>query len=250
LKEKIKIYFAADAHLGMDAREESLVREKLLVRWLEQIRKDATEIYLLGDMFDYWFEFRKVVPRGFTRFLGKIAEITDQGIPVYYFIGNHDVWVFDYLPEETGMKVYQCPLTKSYAGKKFFIAHGDGLGPNERSHRFLMKMTRNKVLQWLYACLHPNFSTSLAQRISRRTRYAKGITLKFLGPEKEDLIQFARQKLKTEHFDYFIFGHRHIPLEYSLNENSKLILVGDWIVNFTYAVFDGEKVLLKRYQVE
>ena len=250
MKEKIKIYFASDAHLGMDAEEESIVREKLLVRWLEEIRKDATEIYLLGDMFDYWFEFRKVVPRGFTRFLGKIAEITDQGIPVYYFIGNHDVWIFDYLPEETGIKVYQGPLIKSYAGKKFFIAHGDGLGPGERSHRFLMKMTRNKILQWFFARLHPNFSTSLAQRISSRTRYAKGITLKFLGSEKEDLIQFAREKLKTEYFDYFIFGHRHIPLEYSLNENSKLILVGDWIVNFTYAVFDGEKVSLKRYQAD
>jgi len=250
LKEKIKIYFASDAHLGMDAEEESIIREKLLVRWLEEIRKDATEIYLLGDMFDYWFEFRKVVPRGFTRFLGKIAEITDQGIPVYYFIGNHDVWIFDYLPEETGIKVYHGPLIKSYAGKKFFIAHGDGLGPNEKSHRFLMKMTRSKVLQWFFARLHPNFSISLAQRISRGTRHAKGLTLKFLGPEKEDLIQFAKEKLKTEYFDYFIFGHRHIPLEYSLNENSKLILVGDWIVNFTYAVFDGEKLSLKRYQVE
>jgi len=248
LKDKIKIYFASDAHLGMDAAEQSLDREKLLVRWLEEIRKDATEIYLLGDMFDYWFEYRKVVPRGFTRFLGKIAEIADQGIPVHYFLGNHDVWIFDYLPNEIGLQVYPGPIIKSYGNKKFFIAHGDGLGPNERSHRFLMKITRNKILQRLFACLHPNFATALAHRISRRTRYAKGFSLEFLGPEKEDLFQFARQKLKTEHFDYFIFGHRHIPMEYSLNEDSKLFFVGDWIVNFTYAVFDGEKVLLKRYQ--
>jgi UDP-2,3-diacylglucosamine hydrolase len=248
LKENIKIYFASDAHLGMESQVQSLQREKLLVRWLDEVRKDATEIYLLGDIFDYWFEYRKVVPRGFTRFLGKIAEITDQGIPVYYFIGNHDVWIFDYLPKEIGIKVYQGPIIKSYAGKKFFIAHGDGLGPNERSHRFLMKITRSKILQWFYSCLHPNFATALAQWISRRTRYAKGISLEFLGPGKEGLFQFAREKLKTEHFDFFIFGHRHIPMEYSLNENSKLILVGDWIVNFTYAVFDGEKIMLKRYQ--
>ena len=232
----------------MDSKVQSLQREKLLVHWLDEIRKDATEIYLLGDMFDYWFEYRKVVPRGFTRFLGKIAEITDQGIPVNYFIGNHDVWIFDYLPGEIGIKVHQGPVIQSYGGKKFFIAHGDGLGPNERSHRFLMKITRSKILQKLYAFLHPNFATALAQRISRRTRYAKGITLEFLGPDKEDLFQFSREKLKTEHFDFFIFGHRHIPMDYSLNENSRLILIGDWIINFTYAVFDGEKLLLKRFQ--
>jgi UDP-2,3-diacylglucosamine hydrolase len=248
LKENIKIYFVSDAHLGMDSPEQSLQREKLLVRWLDEIRKDATEIYLLGDMFDYWFEYRKVVPRGFTRFIGKIAEITDAGIPVYYFIGNHDVWIFDYLPEEAGIKLCPGPITKFYHEKKFFIAHGDGLGPDERSHRFLMKITRSRILQWLFARIHPNFATALAQRISRRSRYAKGISVEFLGPDKEDLFQFAREKLKTEHFDFFIFGHRHIPMEYSLNENSKLILTGDWIIHFTYAVFDGEKVVLKRYQ--
>lgn len=248
MKENIRIYFASDAHFGMDSPQQSLQREKLLVRWLDEIKKDATEIYLLGDMFDYWFEYSKVVPRGFTRFLGKIAEITDAGIPVYYFLGNHDVWIFDYLPEETGIRLCPSPITKFYNEKKFFIAHGDGLGPNERSHRFLMKITRSRILQWFYARLHPNFATALAQGISHRNRLAKGISVEFLGPEKEDLFQFAIEKLKTEHFDFFIFGHRHIPMEYSLNENSKLIFTGDWIVNFTYAVFDGEKVILKRYQ--
>jgi UDP-2,3-diacylglucosamine hydrolase len=248
LKTPYKIYFASDAHLGMHPAEKSIERERLIVRWLDEIRKDATEIYLLGDMLDYWFEYRKVVPRGFTRFLGKIAEITDQGIPVHYFTGNHDVWVFDYLPKEIGVQVHREPVIKEINGRKFYIAHGDGLGPEDKSFTILKKIFTSKILQWLYARLHPNCATSFAHYWSKKSRFAKGISIEYKGDNKEELLIFAREIIQKEYFDYFIFGHRHIPLEYSLNEKSKVFLLGDWITNNTYAVFDGEDVFLKRYQ--
>jgi UDP-2,3-diacylglucosamine hydrolase len=248
LENSVKIYFASDAHLGMHPAIRSIEREKLIVRWLEEIRSDATEIYLLGDMLDYWFEYRKVVPRGFTRFLGKIAEITDQGIPVHYFTGNHDVWVFDYLPEEIGVIVHKEPVIREINGKKFYIAHGDGLGLTEKSYRILKNIFTSKTMQWLYARIHPNSATSFAHFWSKKSRYAKGISVDYKGEDKEELLIYAREILQKEHFDFFIFGHRHIPLEYSLSDKSKLFLLGDWIVNNTYAVFDGENVHLKRYQ--
>jgi UDP-2,3-diacylglucosamine hydrolase len=232
----------------MNPAAKSIEREKLIVRWLDEIRKDAAEIYLLGDMLDYWFEYRKVVPRGFTRFLGKIAEITDQGIPVHYFTGNHDVWVFDYLPKEIGVQVHREPVIKEINGKKFYIAHGDGLGPGDKSFTILKKIFTSKILQWLFARLHPNCATSFAHYWSKKSRFAKGISIEYKGYDKEELLIFAREVIQKEHFDFFIFGHRHIPLEYSLNEKSKVFILGDWIVNNTYAVFDGEDVFLKRYQ--
>jgi UDP-2,3-diacylglucosamine hydrolase len=248
LNTPLKIYFASDAHLGMHPAAKSIEREKLIVRWLDEIRNDASEIYLLGDMLDYWFEYRKVVPRGFTRFLGKIAEITDQGIPVHYFTGNHDAWVFDYLPKEIGVQVHREPVIKEINGRKFFIAHGDGLGPGDKSYTILKKIFTSNILQWLFARLHPNCATSFAHYWSKKSRFAKGISVEYKGGDKEELLIFAREIIQKEHFDFFIFGHRHIPLEYSLNEKSKVFLLGDWIVNNTYAVFDGETVTLKRYQ--
>jgi len=238
----------SDSHLGMHPVNQSLDREKLLVKWLDEVRKDATEIFLVGDIFDYWFEYKKVIPRGFTRFLGKLAEVCDQGIPVHFFTGNHDVWVFDYLPGEIGVEVHTEPLIRTYNGLKFFIAHGDGLWRGEKGSRLLKKIFTSKILQWMYArFLHPNFATSLAHRWSKQSRYAKGIATEFLGEDKEALILYAKEKLKTEYYDYLIFGHRHIPLELTLNEGSRLFFLGDWIVNFTYAVFDGKEVKLKRY---
>ena len=248
METPLKIYFASDAHLGMHPADKSIEREKLLVKWLEEVRKDATEIYLLGDMLDYWFEYRKVVPRGFTRFLGKIAEITDQGIPVHYFTGNHDVWVFDYLPEETGVIVHTEPVVCEMNGKRFYIAHGDGLGLTEKGFRILKSIFISKTMQWLYARIHPNCATSFAHFWSKKSRYAKGISVEYKGEDKEELLIYAREILKKEHYDFFIFGHRHIPLEYNLSGKSKLFILGDWIVNNTYAVFDGENVFLKRYQ--
>ena len=229
--------------------EKSLEREKIFVRWLDEISKDASEIYLLGDMMDYWFEYKKVVPRGFTRFLGKIAEITDSGIPVHYFTGNHDVWVFDYLPQEIGVHVHCEPLVKEINGKRFYIAHGDGLDTTDKGYLFLKRIFTSKVLQWLYARINPNCATAFAHYWSRRSRFAKGISMEFKGEEREELLIFARDLLKKEQYDFLIFGHRHIPLEYSIpGSNCKVILLGDWIVNNSFAVFDGENLQLNRYQ--
>lgn len=224
--------------------KESMEREKLVVKWLEEVYRDASEIYLLGDVFDYWFEYKRVVPRGFTRFLGKIAEITDAGVTVNLFTGNHDVWVFDYLPQEVGVNVYRDPITREYGGKKFLIAHGDGLGPGQMGYKFLKGMFTSKILQWMYARLHPNFATGFAHRWSRKSRSDKGVTTEWLGENKEYLVRYAHDKLKEEHFDYFIFGHRHLPLTLDLTDKSKLLYLGDWIENFTYAVIDGDKVEL------
>ena len=251
MNTSIKIYFASDAHLGMHPAEKSVERERILVRWLDEIQKDATEIWLLGDMLDYWFEYRKVVPRGFTRFLGKISEITDRGIPVHYFTGNHDVWVFDYLPKETGIQVHREPVIKEINGKRFFIAHGDGLDQGDKGYFLLKKIFTSKFLQWAYARLHPNCATTFAHHWSKKSRFAKGISVEFKGEDKEELLVFARDLLKKEYFDFLIFGHRHIPLEYNIpGSQSKVFLLGDWIVNYTYAVFDGEDVYLKRYQAK
>ena len=226
----------------------SLEREKKVVNWLDSIYRDASEIYLVGDIFDYWFEYKRVVPRGFTRFLGKIAEITDAGVKVHFFTGNHDVWQFKYLPGEIGVDVYREPLIREYNGKRFLIAHGDGLGPGQRGYKFLKGIFTSRILQWLYARLHPNFATAFALGWSKRSRIAKGVTTGYMGDDKEHLILYSRKMLEKEHFDYFVYGHRHLPLEYDLPGNSKIVYLGDWIVHFTYAVWDGETLQLKKHE--
>lgn len=230
----------------MHPATESLEREKKVVKWLESIRHEASEIYLLGDIFDYWFEYKRVVPRGFTRFLGKIADLSDSGIKVNYFTGNHDVWVFDYLPSEIGVEVFRHPVIREYDGRKFYIAHGDGLGPGQGSYKLLKRLFTSKTAQWLYARIHPNFATGFAHRWSKKSRYSKGVSTGFLGEDKEHLIIYAREKLKEEQFDYFIFGHRHLPLEYDLGDGCRLLYLGDWIENFSYAVWDGTSLELKK----
>ena len=233
----------------MHPEKESREREKKVVQFLDGIYRDASEIYLLGDVFDYWFEYNKVVPRGFTRFLGKIAEITDAGITVNLFTGNHDVWVFDYLPAEIGVNVYRKPIIREYGNKKYLIAHGDGLGPGQTGFKILKGIFTSKILQWMYGhLLHPNFATGLAHRWSRKSRSDKGVTTEWLGEDKEYLVRYAREKLQEEHFDFFVFGHRHLPLTLELNETSKLVYLGDWIENFTYAVIDGGVFELKHYK--
>jgi UDP-2,3-diacylglucosamine hydrolase len=248
ISENKKIYFLSDAHLGFPPREKSLIREKLLTRWLEEVRTDAHSIYLLGDIFDYWFEYRKVVPRGFTRLLGKISEITDSGIPVYFFTGNHDVWVFDYLPSETGVQVFRKPLRIEINGLKFFIAHGDGLGSYEKGYNIIKWIFTNSTLQWLFARIHPNASIAFAHAWSKHSRLSKDASLPFMGEDKEFQVLFSKDLLKKEHFDYFVYGHRHLPLDLSIGENSRLICLGDWFYNFTFAVFDGKEMKLKYYK--
>ena len=243
-----KIYFLSDAHLGVPSHEKSLVREKLLIKWLDEASKDAEEIYLMGDLFDYWFEYKTVVPRGFVRILGKLAELTDRGLPITLFTGNHDMWMFDYLPSEIGVKIYREPITRVFNGKKFYLGHGDGLGPGDTGYKILKKVFNNKICQWMMARLHPNFGVGLGNYWSRKSRASTGNTDKeYLGNDKEWLAIYAKEILKTEHFDYFIFGHRHLPINIKIAKNSTYINLGDWLNYFTYAVFDGEKLELKEY---
>lgn len=241
-----KIYFASDIHLGLPNHKESLKREKLFVRWLDEIKTEANEIYLLGDIFDFWFEYKRAIPRGFSRFLGKISEITDSGIPVHFFTGNHDMWIFDYLPKETGVIIHKEPLIKELYGKKFYLAHGDGLGPGDRSYKLLKRIFASKLSQWLFARFHPNWGIWIANTWSSHSRYSRETT-PFEGEDKEWLIIYSKQLLEKEHFDYLVYGHRHYPLDLKLNEKSRYINLGDWLSHFTYAVFDGDTMELKKY---
>lgn len=246
---RTKIYFASDFHLGVPNYESSLQREKRIVAWLDKVKIDAAEIFLVGDVFDFWFEYRTVVPRGFVRLLGKIAEITDSGIPVHYFIGNHDMWVFDYLPLETGITLHKEPVTREFGGKKFYIGHGDGLGPGDYGYKFIKKVFRNKACQWLFARFHPNFAIGMANFWSRTSRKGSEIeNRKFLGEENEWLAVYCKEILQKEHFDYFIFGHRHLPLTIQLNEKSTYINLGDWIEYYTYGYFDGSELSLQCFK--
>lgn len=244
-----KIYFASDFHLGVPSLEKSLLREKKIVRWLDEVKRDAAEIFLVGDLFDFWFEYKRTVPRGFTRLLGKISELTDSGIPVHVFTGNHDMWIFDYLPRECGVSVFRVPIEREWNGKKFLIGHGDGLGPGDHGYKFIKKIFSSKICQWLFARLHPNFGIWLANSMSGYSRTITGDKdIRFLGEENEWLVIYSKEKLKQKHFDFFIFGHRHLPMEIKVGENSKYINLGDWLTHFTYAVFDGEKLLLQKFE--
>ncbi len=235
--------------MGIPAHAESLVREKKLVRWLEEIKSDAAEIYLMGDLFDFWFEYKSVVPKGYVRLLGKLAELSDAGIKIHLFTGNHDMWLFDYLRKEINASIYQDVIRREYNGKKFYLGHGDGIGPGDHGYKFIKKIFANKLCQWLFARLHPNFSFSLANYLSRSSRIATGNTDdKFLGEDKEWLVIHCKEELKKEHSDYFIFGHRHLPLDISLNDKSRYINLGDWVNYFTYAVFDGNSLELKKFE--
>lgn len=243
------IYFASDLHLGVPNYQSSLQREKHFVKWLDEVRHDAAEIYIVGDLFDFWFEYKKAVPRGFVRVLGKLAQITDAGIPIHLFTGNHDMWIFDYLPKETGVVLHREPITRQWNGLKFYIGHGDGLGPGDYGYKFIKKVFSNKVLQWAFARLHPNFGIGLADYFSRSSRAKTGDKdAKFLGEDNEWLVIYCKEMLEKQHFDYFIFGHRHLPLNIDLkNNDARYINLGDWIKYYTYAVFDGRQLQLKEY---
>jgi len=243
-----KIYFASDQHFGVPDLESSLVRERHFVKWLDMAKQDAEAIYLLGDLFDFWFEYKTAVPRGFTRVLGKIAEITDSGIPVYFFRGNHDMWTFDYLEKELGVILYNDPIEVKINGKKFMIGHGDGLGPGDFWYKRIKKFFANPLMQWCFARLHPNFGIGLAHYFSRRSRAANATADKeYHGDDQEWLVLYVKDELKKKHYDYFVFGHRHYAMDLELKENSRYINLGDWVVDFTYAVFDGNQMELKEF---
>lgn len=244
-----KIYFASDFHLGVPDADSSRKREACIIRWLDAIRQDAAEIFLLGDVFDFWFEYKHAIPKGFVRLQGKIAEIVDGGTPVHWFTGNHDMWIFNYLPEELGVQLHRSPLQMELNGKKFFIGHGDGLGPHDRGYKFIKKIFANKFCQWMFARLHPNFGIAMAHFWSGRSRLSNMDRVEhFMGKDSEWLMAFCEQKLKTEHFDYFIFGHRHLPLDLKVGSTSRYINLGDWVNHRSYAVFDGESLELKYFE--
>lgn len=240
-----KIYFLSDFHLGAPDAPTSLQREKKIVEFLTEIRGDAEEIFIVGDMFDFWYEYRKVVPKGHVRLLGKLAEITDAGIPIHFFVGNHDMWMNDYLSVETNIKVYFAPHEFEFSNRKFLVGHGDGLGPGDRGYKMLKKVFRNPVAQWMFGVLPPYMGMGLANYFSRKSREATGKHEEvFLGEANEWLITYSKEMLKQKHYDYLIFGHRHLPIDFKLN-NSRYINLGDWIRYFTYAVFDGQQLTLK-----
>ena len=242
-----KIYFSSDNHLGAPTAAESKPREEKFVQWLEEIKDDAAAIFLLGDLFDFWFEYKHVVPKGFVRTLGKLAQIKDSGIPVYFFVGNHDLWMNDYFLKELNIPVYHKPQEFEFNGKKFLVGHGDGLGPGDKGYKRMKKVFTNPFSQWLYRWLHPDLGVPLAQYFSVKNKAISGEEdMEFLGEDKEWLIQYCRRKLETKHYDYFLFGHRHLPMEFPLNKNSMYINTGDWINHYTYAVFDGEVTVLKK----
>ncbi len=243
-----KIYFSSDNHLGAPTQESSLPREKKFVAWLDEIKEDAAAIFLLGDLFDFWFEYKKVVPKGFTRTLGKLAEISDSGIPIYYFVGNHDLWMNGYFEEELGIPVFHKPQEFFFNQTSFLIGHGDGLGPGDKGYKRMKKVFTNSFSKWLFRWLHPDLGVRLAQYMSVKNKLISGDEdAKFLGEDNEWLVQYCKRKLEESHRDYFVFGHRHLPLEIDLKPNSKYINLGDWIRYYTYGEFDGEKMSLKKY---
>ncbi|MFN8154299.1 MAG: UDP-2,3-diacylglucosamine diphosphatase [Bacteroidia bacterium] len=243
------IYFISDFHLGVPDHARSLEREKKIVRWLNSIRDKAAAIYLMGDVFDYWFEYKHAVPKGYVRLLGKLAELSDAGVELHYFTGNHDMWVFDYLPNEIGLQLHREPIFRDYNGKKFYLGHGDGLGPGDHGYKFIKKVFANRLAQWLFARIHPNFGISLMKYFSKKSRIATGDDDSiFLGEDKEWLVIHCKEVLKKEYFDYFIFGHRHLPLDIRLNENSRYLNLGEWISHFMYAEFDGQDVMLLKFE--
>ena len=245
MTETGKIYFASDFHLGLPAGSLPVEREKKVVKWLNSVAGDAKEIYLLGDIFDFWWEYKLVIPRGFTRFLGTVSEITDSGIPVHFFTGNHDMWVGNYFSDECGMTIHTSPVTKQFDGKRFHLAHGEGLGTKSTGYKILLSIFRNRPLQVMYSALHPSIGVGIGHRWSLNSRLGKGITKEFLGEEDEDLIRYARSVLENEKIDYFIFGHRHLAMKYNLMPETEIVFLGDWIKNGSYAEWDGKDLSFK-----
>jgi len=244
-----KIFFASDFHLGVPTLEMSLEREKRICRWLDHIKAEASEIYLVGDIFDFWYEYKYTIPKGTIRLLGKIAEITDSGIPVHFFVGNHDLWMKDYFVKELNVTVHHQPITQVYNGKTFYIGHGDGLGPGDYSYKFLRKIFASRVSQWLFSRIHPNLAFYIAKRSSKRSRIITGDSdEKFLGQENEWLFLYSREYLKNNKVDYFVFGHRHLPLDLNVDGKARYINLGEWINYNTYGVFDGEEMSLLTFK--
>lgn len=243
------IYFASDLHLGVPDMQSSRERELKFISWLEMAEKDADEIFLLGDIFDMWFEYKHVVPKGFVRLLGKLANLSDKGIKISIFCGNHDMWMFDYFPKEFNISVYRQPKEIEFNGKKFLIGHGDGIGTGDFGYKLVKGIFESKVCRWLFARLHPNFGIGMAHYFSRKSRIANGnYDEYFISEEKEILIQYSKNYLKNSNIDYFVFGHRHLPMKILLSDASYYINTGEWVKNCSYAKLNGTELELLYYK--
>jgi len=244
-----KIYFASDQHFGVPNLEQSRIREEKFIRWLDVIKKDAQVLFLMGDLFDFWHEWKYVVPKGYIRVLGKIAELKDSGIDIYFFVGNHDLWMKNYFEVELGIPVYFEKRYYQINNRKFLLAHGDGLGPGDKGYKRMKKVFTNPLAQWAFRWLHPDIAMRIANYMSQKNKMISGVEdQKFLGEDKEFLIQYSKEKLKTEDIDYFVFGHRHLPLIFDLEKGAKYVNLGDWIVYFTYGVYDGESFEVNKFE--
>ena len=252
MAERNKIYFASDFHMGSLAVDDPMAQERLIVQWLDTVvRPDAKALYLLGDIFDYWWEYKYVVPRGFTRFLGKLGELHDSGIEIHWFTGNHDIWIFDYIPQETGAIIHRAPLLLQLGDKRAYLAHGDGLGDNSPAFKILRSMFHNRFLQVLFAAIHPRWTMAFGLAWSRhsRTKREKANT-PYLGEEKEHLIHYSKEYLKSDPVNYLVYGHRHILLDLMLSRESRMLIIGDWLDYNSYAVWDGEELRLEIFGAE
>lgn len=250
LRRMGNVYFISDAHLGSLAIAHRRTQERRLVRFLDSIKDKASAVYLLGDMFDFWDEYRYVVPKGYTRFLGKVSELTDMGVDVHFFTGNHDLWTYGYLEEECGLKVHTKPITTEICGKLFYLAHGDGLGDRDNGYRLLRKMFHDRTCQKLLNAIHPRWGMWLGLTWAKRSRLkrADGKELPYQGEDREILVRYSKEYMRSHlDIDYFIYGHRHIELDLTLSNKARVLILGDWIWQFTYAVFDGEHMFLERY---
>jgi UDP-2,3-diacylglucosamine hydrolase len=244
-----KIYFLSDFHLIGNGNTQSLAREKKIVAFLNEIQPTAEAVFIVGDLFDFWYEYKTVVPKGFVRILGKLAAITDAGIPVHFFVGNHDMWMKNYFEKELSIPIYFEPKEFTFNNKTFLIGHGDGLGPGDKGYKFLKKIFRNPVCQFLFGILPPTIGIGLANYFSNKSRaHTGGADEKYLGDENEWLVQYCKKKLAEKHTDYFIFGHRHLPINLQLSQKSTYLNLGDWIQYFTYVEFDGANCTLKKYE--
>ncbi len=246
IPEGKKIYFSSDNHLGAPTQELSKPRERKFLQWLDMVKEDAAAIFLLGDLFDFWFEYKTVVPKGQVRVLGKLAELRDSGIPIYFFVGNHDLWMFGYFEEELGIPVYHEPREFEFNGKKFLIGHGDGKGPGDKGYKRMKKVFTSPFFQWCFRWIHPDLGVRLARHLSVKNKLISGDDdAVYLGEEQEWLAQYAKRKLQLQHYDYFIFGHRHLPMEIKLSKSSTYFNLGDWITHYTYGVYDEKGFELK-----
>ena len=247
---KKNIYILSDAHLGSWAIDHGRMQERRLVRFLDNIKDKAAAVYLLGDMFDFWYEWKYTVPKGYTRFLGKLSELADLGVEFHYFTGNHDIWMYGYLEEECGIILHKKPETVELYNKVFYLAHGDGLGDPDNKFKLLRYLFHNRTCQKLLNSIHPRWTMAVGLNWAKHSRIkrADGKEPPYMGEDKEHLVLWTKEYMKQHNdIDFFIYGHRHIELDLMLSRKTRMMIIGDWIWQYTYVVFDGEHIFLEEY---